>query len=116
MAENSITREYKCNVCNKMHRVELSKDLLEGRDYFPFAHAYLHGDLKDILTLLYLDKDLDIRGAEAQQLDLDNLFAKEQTICIAGNLVDEIERLREENEKLSQELNELKKKVKSPVS
>jgi len=113
MSENSetIKRHYRCRICNKTHTIELSRRLLQGRTKYPFPHVFLHGDTLALLTILYLDKDLQIRGAEVQNLtiDDDNLFSKDQATSIVENLMNEIERLRKENEKLTQELNELKK-------
>ncbi len=108
----TVVKKYNCKICKETHDVELNKGLLEGRERFPFPHVFLHGDLKQLLTILYLDKDLQIRGAEVQNLRIDdaNLFSKDHTTSIVENLMNEIERLRLENEKLCKELDELKKK------
>ena len=108
---DTVKKIYRCKVCNENHAVILSKSLLEGRERFPFPHVFLHGDLKHLLTILYLDKDLQIRGAEVQNLtiDDDNIFSKDQATSIVESLMNEVERLRIENESLSKELDELKK-------
>ena len=109
-----VEREYTCKICSKVHKVKLSAGLLEGRAHFPFAHTFLHGELKNLLTILYLDQDLEVRGADVQNLSIDddNLFSKDQATSIVENLMREIERLRDENEKISAELSELKLKNK----
>ena len=113
MTNNSqyITRLYRCKSCEETHKVDLNKNLVEGRSRFPFPHVFLHGDLKHLLTILYLDKSLQIRGAEVSDLtiDDDNLFSKDQATSIVESLMKEIERLRVENESLSKELDNLKK-------
>lgn len=108
---DTVKKIYRCKICNENHDVVLSKGLLEGRTKFPFPHVFLHGDLKHLLTILYLDKDLQIRGAEVQNLtiDDDNLFSKDQATSIVESLMNEVERLRIENEKLSTEIAEFKK-------
>ena len=111
MTENDkITKIYNCKICNESHKVELSKNLIEGRTKFPFPYVYLHGDLKDILAILYLDRDLQIRGVEVQNLtiDADNVFSKEHASTIVENLMKEVEDLRKENEKLIEEIRKLK--------
>ncbi len=108
--EESVIRIYNCNICNENHKVQLDKSLIEEHSKFPFPYVYLHGDLKDILAILYLDQDLQIRGAEVQNLtiDSDNVFSKEHASTIAENLMEEVESLRKENEELRKELANLK--------
>ena len=91
-----VTRTFNCKICNSTHTITLNKNLADGRSRFPFPYIYLHGDLKDILTTLYLDKELQIRAVDTQLLSQENIFSKEQMIQIIGKLVDEIEALREE--------------------
>ena len=97
-----IIRMYRCRVCNEIHEVELSKKLLKNKQKFPFPYVFLHGDLKEFLTILYLDEELQIRASEVQNLsqDYDNLFSKDHTIEIVGNLMEEIERLRGQSDEL----------------
>lgn len=111
-----ITRYYTCKVCNKTHKIKLNTNIVEGRTKFPFPHVFLHdsiknGVLKELLTILYIDKDVQIRGVEIQELGDDNLFSKEQVVKITSTLMEEIERLREDNLKLMEKINKLKKKI-----
>ena len=108
-----VKRHYRCKICDATHSVSFDKALLEGRTKFPFPHTQLHGELKDILSIFYLDKDLQIRGVEIQNIGIndDNIFSKEQSITITDTLMNEIERLREENEELSMENDELRAKL-----
>lgn len=108
--DDFVTKQYHCVICNITHEIQLLKKLTEKRSKFPFSHSFLHGELKNILTTLYLDRHLDIRGVDVQQLRDDDLFSKEQVLSILSTLMEETERLRKENEKLLKELTKLKKK------
>lgn len=106
-----VTREYHCKACEKQHKVELPADLASKHSQFPFAYFYLHGDAKDILSTLYLDAELRVRGEESQKLDsegFDDIFSKGQMLSIVRNLMGEIERWRTDYEKLKKKYEELK--------
>lgn len=109
-----ITKQYNCKVCNETHKVQLPKDICEGRSKFPFPFVFLHGPAMNILTILYIDKDLQIRGVEVQE-GTGDLFSKEQVVTLATNLSDEIDRLREDNLKLMREIDDLKEKYKKQM-
>jgi hypothetical protein len=104
-----INRQYNCKICNETHKIELPKNLGDGRTKYPFPYVFLHGKPKDILTILYIDKDLQIRGAEVQE-GTNDLFSKEQVVKMATNLIDEVDRLREDNLRLMRENDALKDK------
>jgi len=91
-----VTRSYQCDSCKIVHTIKLPEDLSTKHTQFPFAYFYLHGDTKDVLSTLYLDADLKVRGAETQKLDtgLDDIFSKGQMLSIVQNLMTEIERWR----------------------
>ena len=101
----SIVREYYCRVCKETHEICLHKKISEKQSKYPFPYFFLHGELKNILTTLYLDKHLDIRGAEVHKLTDDDIFSKDHLLSITSTLVAEIEELRKENEHLRLELN-----------
>jgi hypothetical protein len=104
-----VIRSYTCNICNEVHKVKLKKSLIKNRSQFPMPYVFLHGTLKNILTTLYLDKNLEIRAVEVQELKDDDIFSKDQVIQITATLMEEIERLRDENSKLAKEINKIKK-------
>ena len=114
MSDNSdyIQRSYFCSVCGTTHKIRLQKKIREKQSKFPFSHFFLHGELKNILTTLYLDKRLEIRGVDVQQLRDDDIFSKDQVVSITSILVKEIEELRKENEELRLKLKKKTKKVK----
>lgn len=114
MSENSdyILRSYHCRICNTTHEISLKKKIREKQSKFPFSYFYLHGELKNILTTLYLDKQLEIRGVDVHKLRDDDIFSKDHLLSITSTLVKEIEDLRNENEYLRSKLKRKTKKVK----
>ena len=92
----SIERHFNCKVCGSTHRVQLNKKLLEGRTKYPFPYVFLHDHIngvehKEVLTIFYIDKNLQIRHSEIQELGYDSLFSKEQVEAITKPLIKEIE-------------------------
>lgn len=114
MSENNdyILRSYHCSICNTTHEISLKKKIREKQSKFPFSYFYLHGELKNILTTLYLDKQLEIRGVDVHKLTDDDIFSKDHLLSITSTLVKEIEGLRNENEYLQSKLKRKTKKVK----
>ena len=98
---NLVTKHYMCPICNSTHKIKISKDIINGRKKFPFAYVLLHdsisksNELKEVLTILYLDKDLQIRSTEIQELTDDNLFSKKQVVGMTQALMEENRRLKE---------------------
>ncbi|MHA1146749.1 MAG: hypothetical protein ACTSR8_00725 [Promethearchaeota archaeon] len=105
-----VLKHYTCKVCNNAsHTVKLNKKLVEGRSRFPFPYITMHSEvlndeLKEFMVMLYIDKDLQIRGVEPLTEE-DAFFTKEQMLEITGKLLEEIEVLREENLRLVERLN-----------
>ena len=111
MSKNTefVQKFYNCPVCKETHTFNFPKNLAENRKRYPFTYVYLHGELKDLLTTLYIDKNLQIRGVEVIKLQDDDIFSKEQVLKITEQLMDEIVFLQEENESLRNELKKLKR-------
>ncbi|HEY0089208.1 MAG TPA: hypothetical protein VGB37_10205 [Candidatus Lokiarchaeia archaeon] len=108
-----VTKRYRCQICNCTHAIKLNKDLLKKKTKFPFPYVILHdsiikNELKEVLTILYIDQNLDIRHTEIQEIVDDSLFSKRQVVEITKTLFDENERLREDVARLTNELNKLK--------
>jgi hypothetical protein len=113
-----VWRHFNCKICGTVHRVKLNKNLIEGRSKYPFPYIYLHDHIegvqhKEVLSILYIDKNLEIRHAEIQELGNDSLFSKEQVEAITKPLIKEIELLRNEVKLLNREIDELKIKLSS---
>jgi hypothetical protein len=113
-----VERHYHCNICDMTHRVKLNKKIVEGRSKYPYPYVFLHDHIngvehKEVLTILYIDNNLQIRHSEIQELGYDSLFSKEQVEAIAKPLINEIELLRDEIKRLNQEIENLKIKLKN---
>jgi len=98
--DDYVVRQYHCRICKTTHKINLQKNISENQSKFPFSYFYLHGELKNILTTLYLDKHLEIRGVDVHKLTDDDIFSKDHLLSITSTLVQEIEELRNENEEL----------------
>jgi len=110
-----IVKHYRCKICNTTHEINLSKALLKGRTKFPFPYVILHdsindNEVKELLTILYIDNNLQIRHAEVQELKDDNIFSKAQVVAMTKTLFEENERLRQDVIRLTDEVNKLKQK------
>ena len=108
--EEYVTKFYRCKVCKKSHEVQLNKNLIEGRSKFPFPHIIQHSEvingglLSEFMVMLYLDKDLQIRGTESL-IGNNDFFSREQVEEITGQLLKEIEALRQDNLDLLERIN-----------
>jgi hypothetical protein len=99
---------YSCPVCKTGHEIELDESIIEKQATYPFAYFDLHGELRDVLSVLYIDADGKVRGVEAKRLQMDNIFSQDFASTITQTLTDEIARLEEENRHLREELTRLK--------
>ena len=117
MAEkNTIIKRYRCKICNSTHTVKLSKEMLNARTKFPFPYVILHdsvqnNEFKELLTILYIDQNLQIRHTDIQETVDDSLFSKRQVVGMTKTLFEENERLRQDVARLTEEINNLKKKL-----
>ncbi|MFW9785701.1 MAG: hypothetical protein ACFFFB_25685, partial [Candidatus Heimdallarchaeota archaeon] len=107
-----LNRLYNCPKCKKTHTVKLQKDLSKNKTSYPFPYAYLHSSkeyLNDLLTILYLDKQLQVRGVDVIEIqDSIGIFSEELTRKITETLMDEIISLQEENFQLIELLDKIK--------
>lgn len=112
---DTITKFYSCKYCGETHKVTIGKDMLENQPKYPFPYVFLHdsirgGDPIELLTILYFDKEGQIRGQEIQEFSSDKLFSKEQVVSMMEPLMEEVQILRKENLRLKQRLNDLTNK------
>jgi len=113
--ENIITRHYNCKICGTTHKIELNKNITEGRKKYPFPYVTLHdsiingNEVKEVLAILYIDQGLQIRHQEIQEFDDGNLFTKEQVMAMTKPLMEEITILREELASKEEKIHSLKK-------
>ncbi len=108
-----ITRHYRCNYCNETHSVSIKKRLIDNQPKYPFPYVFLHNSIKEgtpkeLLTILYFDRDAQVRGQEILEFGNDNLFSKEQVVAMMEPLMEEVRILRKENLSLKAKLKELK--------
>ena len=116
MVENNgkLIKHYRCKVCNKTHKVELDKNICDGRAKYPFPYVILHdsvqnGEVQELLTILHIDKNCAIRAAEVQHFE-GHLFSKEQVVAITTPLMEEIKMLRDSLSQKDEEIGRLKAK------
>ncbi|MFX1274672.1 MAG: hypothetical protein ACFFBP_17875 [Promethearchaeota archaeon] len=116
--KNIIVRHYNCKYCGTTHKVELDTNITEGRSKYPFPYVTLHdtiingSEVKEVLAILYIDKDLHIRHQEIQEFGEGNLFSKEQVMAMTKPLMEEINILREELANKEERINELQNQFK----
>lgn len=102
-----VVKAYYCPVCKKNHEIKFAKDFAANRSQYPFSYVYLHpfqGDYEDIdqagrvvLTTLFIDAHLEIRGVEAfiQETDID-VISKDESKGIVNKLLSHISQLQED--------------------
>ena len=113
-----IMRLFHCPVCKTKHKLYFPKDFAENRVKYPFSYVYLHklketDDIDkleiDILTTLYVDSNLNIRGVEAVIIeDGTNILSKDDSRKIITNLTKAILEMQEDYDKLYQKYKKLK--------
>ncbi len=99
----TVLKIYHCPKCKKTHTIKLSKAMSENRDRYPFPFVFLHSEeegLEDLLTVLYVDANLDIRAVEIIELENSNIFSEDLAKEITEKLMDEIITLQQENMEL----------------
>ena len=115
--EDFITRHYNCKYCGTTHKIELNKNITEGRKKYPFPYVTLHdaiingNEVKEVLAILYIDQGLQIRHQEIQEFDDGNLFTKEQVMAMTKPLMEEIIILREELASKEEKIHSLKNNI-----
>ncbi|MHA2001193.1 MAG: hypothetical protein ACTSVU_03790 [Promethearchaeota archaeon] len=120
-----VVRQYHCPVCKTRHNVELSSVLVKNKTYFPVSYFYLHkfeGETKgnldlvdaDVYTVLYIDKQLQIRGVEAATQDTDgNFISKQDVRKMMDYLTNHITDLQRSYDELALKYEKLKKSIKN---
>lgn len=100
-----VRKSYYCPLCNTKHYVELPADFAEDRPAYPFVHTYMHtfsstkphhDTGKDIITMLYIDKNLEIRHAEAMFQNAEgNIVSMEDANKMIGFLTTQLQDLQD---------------------
>jgi hypothetical protein len=106
--KESVSKIYHCPKCQTTHTVELSRSLSENKERYPFPFVFLHSleeKLEELLTVLYIDANLDIRAVEIIEVEDSNIFSENLAKEITEKLMNEIMVLQEENMELKGLLN-----------
>jgi len=113
MSEEYVEKDFYCPLEKKKIKINLARSLVEGKKNFPVSYVYIHGPMSDILTTLYIDANLSIRGVESVYLNNeDNIFSKEQTKEMMLKLMEEFTTIQKENERLIGENKRLETELK----
>ena len=117
---NKIKKLYRCPLCKKTHDIYFPADFANNRSKYPFTYVFLHkfensenieDKDKDILTTIYIDAQLNIRGVEVLLNEDDtNILSKGTSKEIIGKLTGFILELQDEHEILIKKYNNLEKK------
>ncbi|QEE16494.1 hypothetical protein DSAG12_02324 [Promethearchaeum syntrophicum] len=117
---NKIKKIYHCPICKKTHEIFFQSDFANNRSKYPFSYVFLHkyensenieDKDKEILTTIYVDAQLNIRGVEALLNEDDtNILSKDISKEIIGKLTRFILELQDEHEILIKKFNDLEKK------
>ena len=108
--KESVSKIYHCPKCQTTHTVELSRALSENKERYPFPYVFLHSleeKLEELLTVLYIDANLDIRAVEIIEVENSNIFSEDLAKEITEKLMNEIMALQEENMELKGLLNKV---------
>lgn len=118
--EKEIKKIFHCPVCKISHTIYFPTNFAQNRAKYPFTYHYLHkiDDTqnideveKNILTTLYIDKNLNIRGVDAQHAEHDsNILNKEDSTDMIQKLTIAILDLEQDYEKLHLKYESIKKK------
>jgi len=98
--QETITRIYNCPKCKKTHSITLERSIADNRNRYPFPHVFIHssqGNIDDLLTILYIDAQLQIRAVDIIELENSNVFSEDLAKEIMDKLMNEINKLQEEN-------------------
>ena len=111
---------FRCTLCKRDHHISLPADMAKGKESFPFSYVFLHklesndGNIDeigiDILTTLYIDANMKIRGVETKKLTSGDIISKDDSKNIITNLMEEMGRLQDAYNELDKNFKDLKEK------
>lgn len=120
---DTVTKMYYCAICKKRHSIDFPLDFAEGKTHYPFVHFFIHkfqGDPEkhiekigaDIITTLYIDKNLAIRGTEVALEDPNaNIMNRDDAQTMITFLTNHINELQEAYDNLAEEYAKLLESV-----
>ncbi|WP_457558207.1 hypothetical protein [Candidatus Harpocratesius sp.] len=115
-----VVKQYQCPVCKKIHTIKFEPDFAKNRVKYPFTFAFMHkfesptnieDHEKDVLTTLYIDTHLNIRGVEAVLADDNtNILSKETSYEMITKLTKVILEMQNELNEIQEKYTALKLK------
>ena len=77
-----VVRMYNCPRCRLTHNIQLPKELAVDKPVYPFPYVFLHSseeveNLDDLLTILYIDMQMQIRAVEIVEVEDSNIFSED---------------------------------------
>jgi hypothetical protein len=117
----SVRKIFLCPICKIRHDLFIPPKFADNRSRFPFTYSFIHSFQnavniedtdKDILTTLYIDAQLNIRGVEAILTGEDtNIINREVSQKIISKLTHVILDMQEEYGALLKKFEDLKLKM-----
>ncbi|MHA1745159.1 MAG: hypothetical protein ACTSWW_04105 [Promethearchaeota archaeon] len=114
----SVRKIFLCPICKTRHEIFFPLKFADNRSRFPFTYSFIHSFQnavniedtdKDILTTLYIDAQLNIRGVEAILTGEDtNIINRETSQTIIAKLTQVIMDMQEEYAALLKKFRDLK--------
>ena len=115
-----VRKIFQCPVCKSRHEIFFPPTFAANRSRFPFTYTFIHklqnarsieDTDKEILTTLYIDAQLNIRGVEALLTEDDtNIVSKEVSRAVISKLTTVILDMQEEYAALLKKYEALEKK------
>ncbi len=102
-----VKKYYYCRICKKNHSIKFPVNFAENQKRYPFVYFSIHKytgnsdenyDKKgsDIITTLYIDKNLTIRDVDVAWEDSStNIISEYDTQKLVGFLIDHINELQD---------------------
>ncbi len=117
----TVRKIFLCPVCKVSHAIFFPPKFADNRSRFPFTYSFMHSFQnavniedtdKDILTTLYVDAQLNIRGVEAILTGEDtNIINREVSQTIISKLTQVILDMQEEYDALLMKCEDFKSKM-----
>ena len=112
-----VSKNFNCPLCQKSHSIEFPKDFAKNRRSYPFIHTYIHSyetkspnseSGKDIITILYIDANLDIRHVEAMFQNAEgNIVSMDDAQRMIGFLTTQLDELQDSFDIMEKKYNSL---------
>ncbi|UYP48387.1 hypothetical protein NEF87_004672 [Candidatus Lokiarchaeum ossiferum] len=109
---NMVKKIFQCPICKRTHQIYFPPEFAKNRSKYPFTYIFIHSFQnadsiedkdKDVLTTLYIDAHLNIRGVEAIIAEDDtNILSKEVSKAMVSKLTKVIMEMQIEHDQLAE--------------